>query len=244
MSLNSMYYGPGALADRDANVVVTNPPADVKGRQIVAAVIDQSTPGTTNAVVATGNAASGAADSGNPVKIGGVYNASPPTYTEGSRTSLQTDQFGSINVNLMRTGFNTPFSSINAGADAKSNATLGSLAVVNYGQVFNGMSWDRARGDVSASFAKAPPLAGTDRSITATTTSAQLMAANATRSKFIIQNDSLIDVWINFGGTAVAAAGSGNYRIKADTNREFTGTSGAVNIIAASTTAAISAREF
>lgn len=88
------------------------------------------------------------------------------------------------------------------------------------------------------------PLTGTDRSVTASTTSAQLMAANTTRTKFFVKNDSAVDVWINFGATAVAAAGSGNMKIAAGGYFEFAGSSSAVNIIAASGTAAITAREF
>lgn len=85
---------------------------------------------------------------------------------------------------------------------------------------------------------------GTDRSITATTTSQQLMAANTTRLKFYVKNDSGIDVWINLGATAVASAGSGNIKIPANGGYfELSGYSGAVNIIAASTTAAVSSRE-
>lgn len=88
------------------------------------------------------------------------------------------------------------------------------------------------------------PLTGTDRSVTATTTSAALMGANAARTKFFIKNDSAVDVWINFGATAVAAAGSGNMKIAAGGYFEFAGSASAINIIAASGTAAITAREF
>lgn len=42
-------------------------------------------------VTATGNVASGATDSGNPVKIGGVYNTTLPTLTNGQRGDLQVD---------------------------------------------------------------------------------------------------------------------------------------------------------
>lgn len=89
------------------------------------------------------------------------------------------------------------------------------------------------------------PLAGTDRSITATTTSAQLMAANTTRTKFFIKNDTAVDVWINFGAAAAATPGGGNMKILANGGYfEFEGSSSAISIIAASTTAAITAREF
>lgn len=90
-----------------------------------------------------------------------------------------------------------------------------------------------------------PSSVGTDRSITATTTSAQLLAANATRRRFYVKNDSTIDVWINPGAAAVATAGAGNIRVPANGGYfEFGFSTSAWNIIAASTTAAITSREF
>lgn len=87
--------------------------------------------------------------------------------------------------------------------------------------------------------------AGTDRSMTATTSSLQLMAAKAARMRFIVKNDSTVDVWINLGGTAAATPGGGNYRILANGGYfELQGYSGVVNIVAASGTAAVSAMEF
>lgn len=92
---------------------------------------------------------------------------------------------------------------------------------------------------------KTPAVVGTDRSITATTTSQTLMAANAARNNFIIKNDSAVVVWINLGAAAVATAGGGNISIAAGGGYlELAGTSAAINIIAASATAAITAREF
>ena len=89
--------------------------------------------------------------------------------------------------------------------------------------------------------------AGVDRSVTTSTTSSQLMAANTARRGLFIVNDTAIDVWINFGATAVAAAGSGNIKIGANGGRYESGAftpSTAINIIAASGTPAITAREF
>lgn len=43
-----------------------------------------------------GNAASGAADTGNPVKTGGKYNASPPTLADGQRGDMQLDSNGRL----------------------------------------------------------------------------------------------------------------------------------------------------
>lgn len=54
--------------------------------------------GTVTAIV-QGNVASLATDSGNPVKVGGVYNSSPPAPTTGQRVDLQTDANGALRVN-------------------------------------------------------------------------------------------------------------------------------------------------
>lgn len=43
-----------------------------------------------------GNIAAGATDSGKPVKVGGVYNSTPPTYTNGQRGDAQLDSQGRL----------------------------------------------------------------------------------------------------------------------------------------------------
>lgn len=43
-----------------------------------------------------GDVAAEDTDSGNPVKMGGVYDATLPTYTDGDRTNLQTDENGRV----------------------------------------------------------------------------------------------------------------------------------------------------
>lgn len=48
----------------------------------------------------TGNVASLATDSGNPVKTGGVYNTSAPSPTNGQRVDTQVDGKGNSQVNL------------------------------------------------------------------------------------------------------------------------------------------------
>lgn len=47
-----------------------------------------------------GGVASGATDSGNPVKTGGVYNTTPPTLTNGQRGDTQMDQQGDTLMSL------------------------------------------------------------------------------------------------------------------------------------------------
>lgn len=89
--------------------------------------------------------------------------------------------------------------------------------------------------------------AGTNRSLTVTTTAAAAMAANASRTGWKIKNDTTTDVWINFIGTASAAAGSGNIKVAAGTylasEPGFVST-GALSIICGSGTAAVTIMEF
>lgn len=49
-------------------------------------------------VASCGNVNSGSADSGAPVKVGGVYNSSAPTFTTGQRADLQVDANGNLKV--------------------------------------------------------------------------------------------------------------------------------------------------
>lgn len=61
---------------------------------------------TTVSTVTGGGVASAAADSGNPLKIGGKYNASPITLTDGNRGDLQLDINGYVKVNVTNTNAN------------------------------------------------------------------------------------------------------------------------------------------
>ena len=61
-----------------------------------------------NLVLVAGNVPSGTADVGNPIKIGGVYNATLPIYSDGQRTEIQTDLNGRI-VTSAITGFGAAF---------------------------------------------------------------------------------------------------------------------------------------
>jgi len=121
---------------------------------------------------------------------------------------------------------------------------IASVPVSSSGAVQDGLP---ARADVTPSAVPvyASGKAGTARDITASTTSQTLMAAMTTRGKFIVSNDSTVDVWINtLGRPAVAAAGGGNKKIAANGGYfELSGYTGAVTIIAASGTAAITALE-
>lgn len=90
-----------------------------------------------------GNVASGAADAGNPVKVGGVYNTTLPTLTNGQRADLQLGLRGALDVSLYAVDSSTPIGS--SGNTSDGGAALRGLAVTSYGAVYNGTTWDRAR---------------------------------------------------------------------------------------------------
>lgn len=92
-----------------------------------------------------------------------------------------------------------------------------------------------------------PATTTTDRSLSASTTATNAMAANAARRGWKVKNDSAIDVYIRFTGTASAVAGGGNIKIAAGayiaSEPSYVET-GAMSIIAASGTPAITIYEF
>ncbi len=66
------------------------------GQALMAASIPVAIASDQSPVQVVGNAASGAADSGNPVKAGGKYNAAKPVFVDGNRGDLQIDTRGSL----------------------------------------------------------------------------------------------------------------------------------------------------
>lgn len=68
--------------------------------QATAAFLKVDGSGTTQSVsgtiTAVGNVAAAATDSGNPVKVGGVYNTTRPTYTNGQRGNIEISARGGI----------------------------------------------------------------------------------------------------------------------------------------------------
>jgi hypothetical protein len=201
-----------------------------------------------NSATVQGTSAALAADNADfPVMTGGYASATAPfSATTGQKTKFWT----SLNGASVMAGF-----SVN-GADGMSNGGQAALllsaggvssGLITNGYFYNGTTWDRARGDAKGQYVIAAPIVGTDRSITATTTSQTLMASNAARHGFYIKNDSATDCWINIGATAVAAAGTGNIKIPANggyyESPSSATPSASINIIVGAGTAAITAQE-
>jgi len=61
---------------------------------------DPATVNVSNPLPVQGNIASGTNDTGFPVKVGGVFNSSPPTLTNTQRGDLQLDTNGFLKVNI------------------------------------------------------------------------------------------------------------------------------------------------
>lgn len=96
-----------------------------------------------------GNVANDAADSGNPIKIGGVYSSSGAltSFTVGDRGDAQIDVNGNLRVALT--------ARLGSGADGASNSSIASAVSSSNGgntgllttapSMFNGTTWDRTR---------------------------------------------------------------------------------------------------
>ena len=153
-----------AHATNNFNTLDTAPSVSVSGAlptgtNVIGKVgIDQTTPGTTNKVdigtngvvtsTSTGNVASGATDSGNPIKIGGVFNSTLPTLTTGQRGDVQLNTKGVMRVSLTSDSSGTAIAAEVVNADAAAATSVGSVAS-SYGRGLNSSgTWDRIRSGV------------------------------------------------------------------------------------------------
>lgn len=136
-------------------VVATVAPSgtqDVNITQILGAAVSATNPlyvqQATNATWAVvGNVASGATDSGAPVKVGAIYASTKPTFTDGQRGNLQVGTRGSLLTSIVD-------------ADGTNSVVVASLADGSTGgqnlyvraspSLFNGTTYDRGRTIVGA----------------------------------------------------------------------------------------------
>lgn len=98
--------------------------------------------GTLELGTIVGNVADNGVDSGNPVKAGGKYNNSLPTYADGDRGDLQIDDHGYLRVRLGNNGVD-----VNTSNPGDNNPTSGGLVVTSQNLMYDGSDWDRVRGD-------------------------------------------------------------------------------------------------
>lgn len=128
-----------------ADVVGTYLATDTTGNHIPIRFVDLGN-GEYGIAVGGGNVASGAPDSGNPVKVAAVFNATTPQLFNGQRGNLQMNSRGALHVSLVDpTG--VAVTSATTTADALNPVGIVGITVRGMNYVFNEATWDRTRGD-------------------------------------------------------------------------------------------------
>ena len=133
-----------------------------------------------------GNVASGAADGGRPVKVGGRYNSAAPTLDNGDRGDLQLDVNGRLIVAPLPAGTNN----------------IGDVDVLSLPALPAGVN------NIGYVNVATMPTSGTATlsNVATSTTSATLLIANVARRGVVIYNDSLVAMYVKFGTTASATS--------------------------------------
>jgi len=167
--------------------------------------------GSSGPQAVVGNVNSGAADSGAPVKVGAIYRNAGSGTALGNRTDLLADQYGNLRASV--TG------AVMSGSDAYSNASFVGLGYNNNtaqlaapilagNLLFNGASWDRARGSTIGAFVVQKGGASMATGQVAVTTSATLVVpARAGRQRVTLTPTTSIAYCV--GNSDVTAATGG-----------------------------------
>lgn len=197
-----VFYGASASAPTSTGVIV-KPGETVRGN---AAHVWARTIGSAGSVQAgtvaiartiTGSVASGAADSGAPIKMGCVYNSSFPTFTTGQRGDCQIDNKGALITRLAFDG--TYIDAVNGTmGDALTN-TFSAYKHLTFGFAYNGATWDKLRGDTNG-LAALPGLASTQWSYSSgatgilsnTTTAVTMKAAAGANVRIYVDSCQII----------------------------------------------------
>lgn len=178
-----------------------------------------------------GNVASGATDSGNPVKTGGVNMTTQPTLTDGQRGDTQLDTRSNTKVTLFANNTTTNIGARADNADAAGvSSVANNLSVSTRLNVYNGTSWDRMRGDTNGTYMIPVPVAAITNSLSNSTSTAyeasRVVKASAGRlfkiigynskatAQFIqIFNSTTVPADTAVPVTVITAAGSSNFEI-------------------------------
>jgi hypothetical protein len=131
----------------------------------------------------SGNAANASADSGNPVKVGCVYNSTAPTYTAGQRSDCQSSVKGSVGVYVADP---TTGAGLAASAPTADAVTAGvSSGSLGYSHLYNGATWDRQR---SANAGSGTPGTGiAAMAILPTTANVGIVPATSSATSFVFK---------------------------------------------------------
>lgn len=164
--------------------------------------------GDTNGAYAQGNVASGTADAGNPLKIGGVATALiPSSVANGSRVDAWYNPIGAVVV-AAATRVNLDGSGNTGSGFMGNNSTTGAgQAIATYPYVYNGTTWDRQRGDTNGT-AVIPPVQNGSLNhsaiLAATTNSTNVKNAAGIITEISVYNSSATIAWLKLYDVAAA----------------------------------------
>jgi hypothetical protein len=155
--------------------------------------------------IVAGDVAGAATDSGNPVKVGAIYNSTMPTYTNAQRAELQTGTRGALRVELWASDANTPMQRGNDNGDGvSSSATSDKYLQITRNTVFNGTNWDRMRGSTTGGVHTSVAATPTVTTVSVATSSTSVLSSNTARKAMVLSNVGSNNIFINLaGGTAV-----------------------------------------
>lgn len=153
----------GTAGSASADVLTVQGIASMTALKVDGSAVTQPVSGTVTASNAAGNVASGATDSGNPVKVGGKYNSTPVTLTDGQRGDAQLDASGYLKVNV------AAGSSGNAASSATGSAVpaQADYTGVNVSGTLRGQTAVNPSGTVYAAQGDVASVAGTTTSVNA-----------------------------------------------------------------------------
>jgi hypothetical protein len=153
-------------------------PGDLTGKKLRTRVRTEDGINKEDVVVVMegGDVASGDTDSGNPVKVGGKYNATPPTLDNGDRGDLELDVNGNAKVTLATTldktndavtnhpvGCNMTVVDLATDADVVVSATPAVLVGIYVNTVFSAHAVNILDGAVTKLILPASTVAGTEK---------------------------------------------------------------------------------
>lgn len=104
---------------------------------------------TANGQRIQGNSAAGAADAGDPVKVGGRYDSTLPTLTNGQRGNLQLSPRGTLLASLYDYNAGFTFGIIVPTNVTQAPGSNGAIVTASYNYGYDGANWARVGGDAA-----------------------------------------------------------------------------------------------
>lgn len=225
-----------ALGSSTGSFVGINSPSDGAGLPL--ALDTRSWGMVFNGVTAdrlrSASAASGSLGSGlQGAGILGRYNASLPTFTDGQFGTLAMSPKGALQVMQVDSG-GTPVQLTDQGSDGLPSNLVAAFSST-FGRVFNGTTWDRARGDVTGTWVHAPQnTVSSALSGTIAASGAIVAIPFVATSRQEVINPSTAAIWASWGTPGVNGAGS--FQISPGGSFSTDRTSGTLTLLSTTTT--------